>query len=407
MNPHRLCWGFAYSFPFAEITAIATLIAIWRSKEAFRMPWTRESVLLLMFVGWMLITTIFSLYPELAWEQWNKVWKIQLFIFMTMLVINTKQQLDWLIWVMAGSLALYGIKGGIFTILHGGVHRVYGPEGTFIGGNNEIGLALIMTIPLLRYVQLQAPSKWRPWLHPLLTAAIWLTGIAAIGTQSRGALVGILPMAAFFWWKSRSKIFTLLAIGAVAWAVTAIMPQEWYDRMRTIENYKQDNSAMGRINAWWMAYNLAQHRPTGGGFETFQVSAFRAYAPDPRNVHDVHSIYFEIMGEQGFIGFGMWMLLAWFTWNTGNRIKRRAKKMKETKWAADLVSMLQVSMIGFASAGAFLGLAYFDLYYTLIAAMVICKVVLEKQLAALTVEKPEPRLAMGRPKGQPAGAFPV
>ena len=41
----------------------------------------------------------------------------------------------------------------------------------------------------------------------------------------------------------------------------------------------------------------------------FQPPTFRHYAPDPDNVHDVHSIYFEIMGEQGFIGFGLFILL--------------------------------------------------------------------------------------------------
>jgi hypothetical protein len=38
--------------------------------------------------------------------------------------------------------------------------------------------------------------------------------------------------------------------------------------------------------------------------------------------------------------------------------------------------MIQVSLVGYASAGAFLGLAYFDYYYTLIALVVLCKTAL-------------------------------
>ena len=71
------------------------------------------------------------------------------------------------------------------------------------------------------------------------------------------------------------------------------------------------------------------------------------------------------MGEHGFIGFTLFMLLAWFTWNTGSRIRRQAGRSVETRWSADLASMLQVSLMGYATAGAFLGLAYFDLYYDL------------------------------------------
>ena len=57
------------------------------------------------------------------------------------------------------SLGFYGVKGGIFTIVNGGVYRVQGPLGTFIGGNNEMALALVMTMPLMRYLQLQEQQQ--------------------------------------------------------------------------------------------------------------------------------------------------------------------------------------------------------------------------------------------------------
>jgi probable O-glycosylation ligase (exosortase A-associated) len=330
----------------------------------------------------MLFTTFFAFNTDGAWEQWDKVWKIQLMLFVMLMLINTKQKLDWLIWVIVLSLGLYGVKGGIFTIMQGGAQRVMGPAGSFIGGNNEIGLALIMTIPLMRYLQLQAKKVW---IHQGVTVAMLLTGIAIIGTQSRGALVGIVVMGTFLGLKSRNKIFTLLAMLVIAGALATIMPQSWYDRMDTIEAYAEDKSAQGRINAWWVAYNIATTRVTGGGFETFVPWVSRQYAPDPSRAADAHSIYFEILGEHGFIGLTMFMLLAWFTWNTGNRIRRLARHRPETRWAADLASMIQVSMIGYAAAGAFLGLAYFDLYYTLIAIMVICKLTCLEELARLDV----------------------
>jgi probable O-glycosylation ligase (exosortase A-associated) len=382
MNPHRLCWGFAYNFPFAQIVAIVTLIAVLKSKEPKQIPWTRETVLLLMFILWMLFTTFFAFNSVGAWDQWDKVWKIQLMLFVMLMLIDTKQKIDWLVWVIVLSLGLYGVKGGIFTISHGGVHRVQGPANSFIGGNNEIALALSMTIPLMRYLQLQAKNFW---MHQSVTVAMLLTGIAAIGSQSRGALVGMTVMGTFLWLKSRNKFFIMLAILVVVGALAAIMPQAWYDRMATIETYEEDRSAAGRINAWWMAYNIASSRITGGGFETFVPWVNEIYAPDPRLGADAHSIYFEILAEHGFIGFAMFMLLAWFTWNTGNHIRRLARRRSETKWAADLAGMVQVSMIGYAASGAFLGLAYFDLYYTLIAIMVLCKLICLKELAGLDV----------------------
>ena len=389
MNPHRLTYGFAFTFPFAQIVAIATLGAMLASKEPKQLPWTRETVVMLIFILWMLLTTFFSMYPDLAWEQWGKVWKIMLMVYVTMMLINTREKLDWLIWVIVVSLGLYGVKGGIFTILTGGAFRVQGPLGSFISGNNEMGLALIMIIPLMRYLHLQARHVW---IKNGLMAAMVLTGIAAIGTQSRGALVGMAVMGVFLALKSRNRLFLLLAMTIVAGAVVKIMPQEWHDRMASIKNYEEDESAQGRLNAWETAFNVARHRVTGGGYEAFQPGLYYLYGDHSRKLSstDAHSIYFEIMGEHGFIGFGLFILLAWFTWNTGSRIRRLARRTPETAWGYDMASMLQVSLMGYASGGAFLGLAYFDLYYTLIAVMVICSLLVREQVAAAQSEETTP-----------------
>ena len=77
----------------------------------------------------------------------------------------------------------------------------------------------------------------------------------------------------------------------------------------------------------------------------------------------------------------IFLILGWFTWRTGGWIKKQAKERESLSWGADLVSMLQVSLIGYAVSGAFLGLAYFDLYYHLVAIMVLTKVLVIKHLA--------------------------
>ena len=104
---------------------------------------------------------------------------------------------------------------------------------------------------------------------------------------------------------------TLARVASVASSVYLPpgVPQSWYERMSTIQTYQTDQSALGRINAWHTAFNVAKDRVTGGGFEMWITPVFRQYAPDPFNVRDVHSIYFEVMGEHGFIGFGLFVLL--------------------------------------------------------------------------------------------------
>jgi probable O-glycosylation ligase (exosortase A-associated) len=368
MNPHRLTWGFAYDFPFAMIVGLVTIASFLFSREKKEMLWTRETVLLLVFVGWMFVTTFLSMYPKLAWLQWDKVWKIQLMIILTALILKERRHVHWLIWVIALSLGFYGVKGGIFTIAHGGAYRVQGPEGTFIGGNNEIALAMVMVIPLIRYLHLQETRRFIRWG---LSGAMVLTAVSAIGSQSRGALIAMGAMGVFLWLKSRHKIVTAVYIGIAVAILASVMPQQWYDRMATIKTYEQDNSALGRINAWYTAVNVAKDRVAGGGFEMFIWPTFQRYAPEPNRVHDVHSIYFEVMGEHGFIGLALFMLLGLMAWLRARQIIKRCRKDPDKKWASDLASMTQVSLVGYAAGGAFLGMAYFDLPYHLMIILVL------------------------------------
>jgi len=387
MNAHRACWGFAKSMPFSQVVAVALLFSILLTKEDKKIPWTRETLLLVIFILWMFITTIFALNQEDAWMQWNKVWKIQLITFLTMMVMKDLRRLHLLVATIAISLGFYGVKGGIFTVLSGGNYRVWGPDGTFIGGNNEIGLALIMTIPLIRYLQMHSKPIW---LKNSCLIAMGLCAVSILGTQSRGALLGIVAMGTFLVMKGRNRFlyFILAIIGGVI--LYQFMPESWHERMGTIKSYEKDGSAMGRINAWRFAINLASRRLLGGGFETFSRDLFMVYAPDPLDFHDAHSVYFEILGEQGWAGLTIFLAIGLLTWRSAARIAKEADRYPDYKQLADLLRMVQVSLVGYAVSGAFLGLAYFDLYYALIAIVVSSGYVLRKHVADIQNGHSEP-----------------
>ncbi|HRG72067.1 MAG TPA: putative O-glycosylation ligase, exosortase A system-associated, partial [Thauera aminoaromatica] len=155
MNPHRMAWGFSTSMPFAFMVALATFVGILFSREKKEIVWSRETWLMLVFTGWMFLTTAFSWYPGLAWPQWDKVWRIMLMTYVTLMLIRDRDRVHWLVVVIAFSLAFYGVKGGIFVLTGGSGNNVRGPGGSFIEDRNSIGLALLMTVPLLWYVRLQ------------------------------------------------------------------------------------------------------------------------------------------------------------------------------------------------------------------------------------------------------------
>ena len=287
-----------------------------------------------------------------------------------------------LVWVVTMSLAFFGIKGGLFAIVHGGNYMVLGPEDSFISGNTEISLALTMTLPLMRYLQITATNKW-VWRGML--AGMMLTTLSIVASYSRGALVAAAAMGMFLWLKTTGTkkvgLAFIMVIGVVI--ILAFIPDKWFDKMSTIKSYDQDQSAQGRINAWWFAVNLAKDYPiTGGGFKTFTEGLFLRYAPNPADFHDAHSIYFQVLGEQGYAGLLLFLLLGFLAWRAGSAVIKNCRDKPDLRWAQDLAAMIQVSMVGYAVGGAFLGLAYFDVPYLLMALLVMLKVITEQTTLA-------------------------
>lgn len=377
MNPHRLAFGFAYSFPFGMVAAISTLISLLFYKDKQKLPHTIVTVSMVLFLLWMGLSTIFAIWPDVAFIQYKKVVKIFLMTFVTGMLITEKETIKIYLSVIAGSIGYYGVKGGVFTILTGGAFRVWGPANSFIGGNNEIAFAMLITLPILNYLRLTYQKKIVKYF---IAICMILMLISAIGSQSRGALLAGLAMLLYFWWYSKFKVFSGILLIGVSYCIYIFMPQNWHDRMGTIENYQEDGSAMGRINAWWTAWNIAKDKLTGGGFEHWSAHTFSLYAPNPIDVHDAHSIYFEILGEHGFIGLFLYLIILLYSFKNANWIIKNTKNSIENSWANNLAKMLKVSLISYVSGGAFLGLAYFDLYWNIVILLVVLRELIAKQL---------------------------
>lgn len=367
MNPHQQ-WGYASaSMPVAMIVGVSTLAGLLFTREKQNPFISPGTWLLAAFVLWITITLPFSMYFEESLPLWDRSIKIYLMLFVTLALIDTQTKLNIYIWTLVASLGFYGVKGGAFTLLTGGGYRVWGPGG-FIGGNNEIALAVIMIIPLMRYLQLQMKNKWH---RHLMTIAMILSAIMALGTHSRGALLALVAMTFLIWLRGRQKLVFGLMVVTIGLLALPFMPEQWWARMATIQTYEQDSSAMGRINAWWMAWNLATDRLLGGGFQIYKPSIFGMYAPDPYDIHAAHSIYFQILGEHGFIGLLLFLLLGILTWRMSSNLIKLGKENPSQSWTLDLGAMVQASMVGYAVGGAFLSLAYFDLPYNIMIIVIL------------------------------------
>lgn len=381
MNPHRLTWGFAYDLPAALMIAIATLVGLIFYKGRLRIPWSAPVVFLLLFDLWMVITHFLGFHPELVEDKALAILKIQFMVFVTILVLRTKSHLNWFVGVVAGSIAFFGIKGGIFTILHGGNYRVWGPPDSFLEGNNEIALALIMTVPLIYYFFSILSGKW---LKRGLVVAMVLCAAAALGSQSRGALLALVAMTIVLWLRSRQKVVVAIMLAVAGAVLIGIMSASWEDRMQTIAGYEADLSALQRLDVWRLTWNIAQANPVaGGGMGIYTDDVTAIYNPESiGGLRNAHSIYFSVLGEQGFVGLALFLGIWISVWLTCTRVRSVTAGSDNLAWSFWLASMLQVSLVGYLVGGAFLYLAYVDFPYNLLIASVILRDYVEREATA-------------------------
>ena len=388
MNPHRMAWGLASEYELAKWTALATLLGFLFSKDKKTVPFDLLLALMLLLWAHFTLTSFTAFNPDVSWVGWQKTSKIFLMTFLTIPLFRQKNRLNFLIWVVIISVAFYGVKGGIFTLITGGQYMVWGPDKSFFGGNTGLALVLNMILPFLFFHSFNQSNKY---MRYGLLGSFFLTLIAIIGTNSRGGLVGLvavlLAISGSVLLRTRKKLVGFVFIGLCILAGTMFAPQKWFERMHTIQTYEQDASAMGRINAWWFAFNLANDRPLiGGGFDTYNPELFLRYAPNPKDFHDAHSIYFRVLADHGYPGLFLYLTIIILVFRTLRQLGKIAKTIPSLNWTQNYVLMFKSSIIAFLSNGVTLGLAYFDLFWLVVAMTVCLKLIVQDHIEALKIQ---------------------
>jgi probable O-glycosylation ligase (exosortase A-associated) len=377
-SPQWYAWGAAAYFPSAELVAIPTLLGFAIFSRGWSRMVSRESFLMIILWLWFTLTSIisthtplFAPHAEQTWYRWEFVTKVLLMTLVTMGIVNTFARLRILMIVTACCFSFYVVKALPFMIMTGGSFRLYGPPRSMVEDNNDLGLALNMTLPLLFFL---AQSETHRRLKQLFWGLFIVVIPGILSTYSRGALLGLVVVMLFMLMRVRQRLLLVPVIGLVMTIVMLFAPPAWKERMDfSRKGAAMDQSAYSRINAWTFAWRLSQDYPlVGGGFETFTKELFDRYAPNSRDVHGPHSIYFGVLGEHGWVGLTLYMILVASCFVSTAKVKRRAKRLGD-EVAANYADACTLSLVGFLTSGFFLGRAYFDYYFAIVCFIVVLK----------------------------------
>ncbi len=389
-NPHRFTWGFMYSFPVAAVIAVPTLIGLLFTSNINRSFLKRETILLAGLWLWFGVTFLhalqvpfFQAHIDDSRLELIRVSKVLLITFVMILLVTSYSRFKSLVIVTALSFGALALKGTIFGLRTFGESRVWGPPDSFISDNNAFALAVNMSLPMLFFLARDEKKRLYRWLYYLAFAC----GVfSVLLTYSRGGQLGLVVVLLAITFKSHYKVIALF-LGALAFiAVITFAPPQWMARMGGLARGEVDTSGRERLVSWGTSWNFAMDYPiTGGSFNALpNVELFQRYEPErlPGGFlsSGPHSIYFQTLEEQGFVGLGLYLILVGSCWVSLNSLRRNSQRSASSQWIVPYTHMIEVSLFGFLASGAFLGLANFDLFYQLVAMVIILKVLYQDEM---------------------------
>ena len=284
----------------------------------------------------------------------------------------------------------------VFTIMHGGHAIVYGPPDSVYADNNQLALAVVTELPLLFYLWRYTRAQW---LRLPMLLALGLQVVMVFGSYSRGGVIALGAMLAMLWLRSDRKIlYGVLVLLMVAGGLS-VMPDAFFDRLHTVNSLDTDDSFQGRVNAWHVAFWYAtEHFPFGAGFYAPQIkSIFNHYLPDA-DPHAAHSIYFQILGEQGYVGLAIYLAILLLALRNAGIVLRQTRDRPGLRWAYDLADMSRVALIAFYIGGAALSMAYADEYLLIIALLSVLRQLTQPEAVAAKARARRRRSLLPQPE---------
>ena len=394
LAPHVFAWGVARVIPHSLILAACTMVGYVFNREEKRLPFERETILIIVLWCLFGLSTLFAIEQNAAFEQWILVTKILFMVLLSTALIKKEETLHTLFQVIGLALGFYALKGGFWFIRSGGEGTVEAPEGSFLSSNNSLGVALVMNVPILYFL---AKAEAQPWLRRLFQLLLWMSYPAILGTYSRGAWLGLAAVSALLFLQFKHK-FLLIASAVVLFVVASpwlanIGSDRLQQRAETLQNVQQENSAQQRLDSWTYCFNVGLENPVfGGGFDFHSKETIEKYNPEMferwgGKVWSCHSSWFTLWSEHGIPAFLIWVLLIVSALMSVRSLKIKLRQIPASSKLHYWPPLIQFSLVGYLVSASFVDFAYFDLLYQIIAAIVMVRIVLERRLTETEVRE--------------------
>ncbi|WP_419825798.1 putative O-glycosylation ligase, exosortase A system-associated [Sphingomonas sp.] len=386
--PQRLSYYLLNSVPLSLIFFVLA-VGGWLALEDKRdTRFTGRQAIMIALLAWCGYTTFTADFPLAAIEKWGWVWKALVFAIFLPFTLRTRLRIEALAVFMVLCAATIVIVGGIKTLASGGGYgmlnlMVENNAGLYEGSTiSTVAIAIVPLILVLMKHGTIFPDDWRARLFCL--ALVFACLLIPIGTQTRTGLICIGLLAVMMLRDSKRRVLWIGAMAAMVACAVPFLPKSYTERMNTIQGYQADQSASTRIAVWKWTWGYVQDHPAGGGFDAYLGNKLTINLAETKGAaggsavttsveHDAarafHSAYFEMLGEQGFPGLGLWALMHLAGLFRLELLRRRFRRSAEPddQWIAPLATALQHGHVIYLVGASFIGIAFQPFVLMLVA----------------------------------------
>ncbi|RED49879.1 putative O-glycosylation ligase, exosortase A system-associated [Aestuariispira insulae] len=380
-SPSKVSYSILTEIPIALVMAagcIGTYLVMDRKSPP---KFNIITFLLILFALWITFTTFRAALPGHAWIKWDFAFKAVTFSIFLPYLFRTRVQLEAMLLAIVVSLSGTFMTFGVKTLMTGGG---YSMNLGLLSGNSGLAegstLAMVVacSIPFQIYLMRHSlifPKHWIVKLGFLGFQACSLLTI--LGTHARTGLISLGVLAMVYWWLAANKIRNALIVLVAAAAALSVADDSWLDRMSTVTEYNTETSALGRIVVWKWTWDYVQDNPLGGGFGVYRLSRYTQTIINEDGEEELyevagkafHSAYFEVLGEHGYLGLALYLLIILLAVLSLRKTKKKTRDVPELTWARDLSTAVMTAILVHMAGSSFIGVAFqpFIYYYVAIA----------------------------------------
>lgn len=260
---------------------------------------------LLTYLIIALASRFWSAWPEMSSSQTGDLVKFVAIYFLIVNVIDSPARLRILMTtiVLGALIPCLGAIKGYFL----GEYLVEGNRAAWIsifGNPDDLAYYLLAATPMALALREMTASKTK---RALLLVVVALYAAAIFLGASRGGILTLGILLALWWVRElrRGRLGVWIAVAGVA--ALLFVPTRVWNRTKTLTDYREDTSAMGRIWTTQAGLNMFVKAPWGGmGAGTFAVN-YPSFAPIDAETDIAamapHNSFIQVLAEEGLFGF--------------------------------------------------------------------------------------------------------